>query len=46
MPQIIFPNPKSFVHCSRGEYRSRTFPQMAAAIAEQWGNYILNDLNK
>ena len=46
MPQIIFPNPKSFVRCSRGEYRSRTFPQMAAAIAEQWGNYILDDLNK
>ena len=46
MPQIIFPNPKSFVHCSRGEYRSRTFPQMAAAIAKQWGEYILDDLNK
>ena len=46
MPKLIFPNPKSFVHCSRGEYRSRTFPQMAAAIAEQWGKYILDDLNR
>lgn len=38
--------PKCFVHCSRGKYRSRTFPEIAKAIAEQWGDYILNDLNK
>ena len=40
MPSIIFPNPKEFVRASRGKYRSRTFPQVAKAIAEQWGEYI------
>lgn len=44
MPEVIFPNPKSFVRSSRGKYRSRTFPQVAAAIANQWGNYILDEL--
>lgn len=38
--------PKCFVKSSRGKYRSRTFPEIAKAIAEQWGDYILNDLNK
>lgn len=45
MAQIIFPNPKQFVRSSRGKYRSRTFPQVAAAIAKQWGDYILDDMN-
>lgn len=45
MAQIEFPNPRQFVRASRGKYRSRTFPQVAAAIAEQWGSYILDDLN-
>lgn len=44
-PTIEYPNPKCFVHCSRGKYRSRTFPQVAQAIAEQWGKYILDELN-
>lgn len=26
---------------SRGKYRSRTFPQLAKAIAKQWGSYVL-----
>lgn len=39
-------NPKSYVNASRGKYRSRTFPAMAKAIAEQWSQYILDDLNK
>lgn len=38
------PNPKSYVNASRGKYRSRTFPAMAKAIAEQWSQYILDDL--
>lgn len=40
--QVDFPNPKSYVHCSRGKYRSRTFPAMADAIATQWGHYVLS----
>ena len=40
-----YPNPKSFVERSRGKYRSRTFPQLAQAIAEQWSTYILDKLN-
>lgn len=43
--EIDYPNPKCFVHCSRGKYRSRTFPQLAKAIAKQWGQYILDELN-
>lgn len=44
MATITFPNPKSFVLCSSGKYRSRTFPNVAKAIAEQWGDFILDDL--
>lgn len=46
MPEIEYPNPKSFVRSSRGKYRSRTFPQVAAAIAKQWGDYVLDELNQ
>lgn len=46
LPTIIYPNPKCFVTASRGKYRSRTFPQVAQAMAEQWGKYILNEYNK
>lgn len=42
MPKIIYPNPKQFVRASRGKYRSRTMPQVAQAIAEQWSEYIIN----
>lgn len=45
MPTIINPDTKCFVHCSRGIYRSRTFPQQAEALAKQWSEYILNDMN-
>lgn len=45
-PELEYPNPKSFVHCSRGKYRSRTFPGVANALARQWSAYILNELNK
>lgn len=46
LPKIVYSNPKTFVNSSRGKYRSRTFPQLAQAIAEQWSSYILNDLEK
>lgn len=38
---IDYPNPKSYVYSSRGKYRSRTFPQLAEALARQWSDYIL-----
>lgn len=46
MADAEFANPKSFCYSSRGKYRSRTFPALAKAIATQWGQTILNDLNK
>lgn len=44
MPTIEYPNPKEYVRSSRGKYRSRTFPQVAQALAEQWSKYILDEL--
>lgn len=41
MADYIHPNPKCFVTSSRGKYRSRTFPAMAAAICKQWIDYIM-----
>lgn len=46
MPELEYPNPKCFVTCSRGKYRSRTFPEVARAIAHQWSAYILAELNQ
>lgn len=46
MADIDYPNPKEYVRSSRGKYRSRTFPQLAQAIARQWSSYILNEINK
>jgi len=46
MPKLIYPNPKCFTTSSRGKYRSRTFPQVAKAIAEQWSAYILDNLDE
>ena len=46
MPEIEHPNPKQFVRASRGKYRSRTFPQVAEALARQWSSYILDELNR
>lgn len=45
MAELDFPNPKEFVRASRGKYRSRTFPEVAQAIASQWSSYILDELN-
>lgn len=46
MAELDYPDAKEFVRASRGKYRSRTFPQVAAAIARQWSQYILDDLQK
>lgn len=46
MPEKEYPNPKQYVHSSRGKYRSRTFPEVADAIARQWSAYILDELRK
>ena len=45
MPEIINPETKQFVRSSRGKYRSRTFPEVATAIARQWSEYIITQLN-
>lgn len=49
LPPLIaecdYPNPKEYVRASRGKYRSRTFPQLANAIARQWSTYIIKELN-
>lgn len=45
-PELEYPNPKSFVRSSRGKYRSRTFPGVANALAKQWSDYILDELNR
>lgn len=44
LPEIIYPNPKQFVRASRGKYRSRTFPNVAQAMARQWSDYIIEKL--
>lgn len=44
MPDVTPGNVRCLVRCSRGKYRSRTYPGLAKAIAEQWSNYILDDL--
>ena len=45
MATCDYPNPKCFVRNSKGKYRSRTFPQLADALATQWSEYILNELD-
>lgn len=44
MAEKVYSYPKQYVHCSRGKYRSRTFPEMAAGIARQWSKFILDDI--
>ena len=44
MPDASCATYKSFVYCSRGKYRSRTFPGIAKAMAEQWGKFILDEI--
>lgn len=45
MPTLEHPSPKCYVRSSRGKYRARTFPQVATAIADQWGGYVIAQLN-
>lgn len=45
MPELINPFFKGYVRSSRGKYRSRTFPQVARAIAKQWGDYVIEQLS-
>lgn len=45
MPEIINPDYKEFHRNSRGKYRSRTFEGVARAMADQWGRFILDELN-
>lgn len=45
MPQLINPDAKCYVRASRGKYRSRTFPQVAEAIARQWSEICVRELN-
>lgn len=44
MATIDYPGARTFVLSSRGKYRSRTFPQLAAAIARQWSEYVQTHL--
>lgn len=46
MPTLEHPKPKEYVRASRGKYRSRTFPQVAQAMAIQWSEFILDDMRK
>lgn len=44
MATIDYPGAKEYHKASRGKYRSRTFPQMAKALASQWSEFILNEM--
>lgn len=46
MAEIDYPSPRCYVTASRGKYRSRTFPTMANAIAKQWSEYIINEIQQ
>lgn len=46
MPDHEMADYKQFVRSSRGKYRSRTFPQVAQAIAKQWGDFVIDQLNE
>lgn len=42
--EVEYPNPREYVRASRGKYRSRTFTQLARAIARQWSDFILDNM--
>ena len=46
MPEKEIANFKEYVRSSRGKYRSRSFLGIANAMVKQWGNFILDELNK
>ena len=39
MAECEVENPRQYIRSSRGKYRSRTFPEVADAIARQWGEW-------
>lgn len=43
MPQIYYPCPRSLVYIKNGKYRSRTLKGLAAAVAKQWSEFILDE---
>lgn len=43
MAELEHSHPKEYVRSSRGKYRSRTFPEMAAGVARQWAKFIEAD---
>lgn len=45
MPEIINPDHKCYTTASRDKYRSRTFPEVARAMARQWSEYCTEYLN-
>lgn len=44
MPGVSSAQYKEFVRSSRGKYRSRSFPGIAKAMADQWGQYVLDHI--
>lgn len=46
MPDASCATYKEYVRSSRGKYRSRSFQGIAKAMADQWGRYILDELQK
>ena len=51
LPPLIYgvqlnKKPISFCNRSRGKYRSRTFKEIAEAIALQWGDFVIKELNR
>lgn len=44
MPNVDMADFKQYVRCSRGKYRSRTFEGVANALADQWGEYVIQEL--
>lgn len=46
MPEKEIAHFKEYVRSSRGKYRSRSFLGIAHAMVKQWGNFILDELNK
>lgn len=40
---VVYPGARCYVTASRGKYRSRTFTQLADAVARQWYDYICSD---
>lgn len=44
LPNASNPNYKEYVRASRGKYRARTFEGIAKAMVDQWGQFVLDEL--